>query len=605
MESDLKLNDGGVIVLEGDYCEVRAHDLMRVVRRVAMTKLAASTVMVVALASGCSSVSVLTQHNTPWRTGANNVEKTLTVSNVNAATFGLLSTWPVVGQIVAQPLYAGGKVFVATEANMVYAFDAINPSSTAPLWTTGPLGPPVLRSDLNNFVGEQCGIRTNKQQGITATPVIDLSTNTLYAEAKIERNPQSYEHRLFAIDIRNGAIRNPGGTLITATVPDRSGNRVTMDPARQLSRPGLLLSKGVVYLGFGAINCDTPHKGWVLGYDATSLAQVAAFCTMPNPQPSSENPCNSNRDGAGIWQAGNGLVGDDDGNIYFMVGNGHVTTGAHPNNVGNSFVKLTPATPGQATADGVGLSVTAVYTPANWLQLMTHDLDVGSAGPVLLEGFGLLVGGGKQGVFYVLDKNLQPSLTNQPFQATQVFGFPTPTIPPGCLEVNGLPHIHGSPVFWQSTQGTFVYVMGEKDRLRSFRLDPKTRTLSTTALVSPVGAPGPSQGCTECMPGGILSISADAYDPATGIVWASVPTQGNAEFTNQPGILHAVNAVTLQPLWNNAGETPPYFFAKFTPPTIADGKVFLAGIDGTDNPNVGDNANPTKGIVLVYGLRMP
>jgi outer membrane protein assembly factor BamB len=553
---------------------------------------------------------------------------TLNVNNVRDGNLRLVQTWNVVGQVVAQPLYANGLVIVATEANRVYAFDATQLGTKKPKWETPELSPPVLREDLNGFVNASitCPIKTNKQEGITATPVIDISTNRLFVEMKTEVTPHNYQHWMVSLDLTTG--REIRRTQINARVKTRTDASIDFYPAEELSRPGLLLLKGVVYAAFGSINCDTPrHLGWVLGYDAKTLKQVAAFCTLPTPK---TQQCNTSLNGAGIWQAGNGLASDGD-SIYVMTGNGDFDSSAHPFNVGDSFVKLTPTAAGVATVDGVGVRVSSVFAPDSQAAMLMHDLDLGSAGPVLLMQPGLLVGGGKEGKLYVLDKDtMQADRNNPPFQATHVFGKPDcktdsdcPTdvgcpakgsakcvsgtctaTAVGCCELNWLPHIHGSPVYWKPSETPdtlgFLYVMGEKDALRAFQFDPKAKKFDTNALVSKVRSPG-FPDCKECMPGGVLSLSSNGAAQDTGIVWASVPTGGNAEETNQHGILHAVNAITLEELWNNSKD-PPYYFAKFTPPTIADGLVFLAGIGGNDRPNVGDNNNPTDGLVMVYGL---
>ena len=78
-------------------------------------------------------------------------------------------------------------------------------------------------------------------------------------------------------------------------------------PFYQLQRPGLLLSQGVVYLGFGSHADAAPFHGWILGYtfDGANFTQKYVFCTTPN-----------GGDG-GIWMAGKGLTADASGNIWF------------------------------------------------------------------------------------------------------------------------------------------------------------------------------------------------------------------------------------------------------------------------------------------------
>src|SRR5271170_877407 len=132
------------------------------------------------LGSGAAQqVNVLTAHNDIARTGQNLNETVLTPSNVNPNQFGKLFSQPVNGQILAQPLYVYdltiGKakhnvVYIATGNDEVYAFDADNNggANANPLWranlltNTAPAGTYTVGS------------------GVWGTPVIDLTSNTMY-----------------------------------------------------------------------------------------------------------------------------------------------------------------------------------------------------------------------------------------------------------------------------------------------------------------------------------------------------------------------------------------------------------------------------------------
>jgi len=82
---------------------------------------------------------------------------------------------------------------------------------------------------------------------------------------------------------------------------------------RQANRPGLLLENGHVIIAW-ASHCDNaPYQGWAISYNASTLAQEAAFNTEPNTS--------SGFDG-GIWMSGDGVASDAGGNLYFATGNG-------------------------------------------------------------------------------------------------------------------------------------------------------------------------------------------------------------------------------------------------------------------------------------------
>jgi len=244
-------------------------------------------------------VPVLTYHNDGQRTGLNANETILTPANVNASSFGKVFSYSVDGQIYAQPLIvprlsniAGGThnvVYVATEHNSVYAFDADGLSANA-LWRKN-LGPSIPSKALEGV---------SPEKGITGTPVIDDATETLYVVA--ETQPGVF--KLHALNLHDGSEKFGGPTQVTATVAGTGFGSMNGSIALEsacLQRPGLALVNGVVFIAFGGC----PH-GWLLGYDATSLRQVSKINTTPNGG------------GGALWMSGGAPATDGLGNLYVM-----------------------------------------------------------------------------------------------------------------------------------------------------------------------------------------------------------------------------------------------------------------------------------------------
>ena len=150
--------------------------------------------------------AVLTYHNDNARDGAFTQETILMPSNVNSTLFGKLVSYPVDGQIYAQPLYMsqlkinGAKhdvVFVVTQNNSVYAFDAdaSNQQGATTFWQVN-LGPHVTKNDISGV---------NPYVGILSTPVIDATTNTLYLVAEVTGTADPTPFYLHALDVTTGA----------------------------------------------------------------------------------------------------------------------------------------------------------------------------------------------------------------------------------------------------------------------------------------------------------------------------------------------------------------------------------------------------------------
>jgi len=304
--------------------------------------------------------SVLTQHNDLSRTGANISETILTPTNV-ATSFGRLFTNAVDGQVYAQVLYvqnlsiSGGVhnvVFVCTESNSVYAFDADIRGVT--YWHDKFGSPYTLAcTDLTPVVG------------ITGTPVIDPDSGTLYVDTKLAAGT----HLLHALDITTGGEKFGGPVTVSTTGFTTAGEH---------QRPGLLLLSNVVYVGFGS-HCDTvPYHGFILGYNATNLSLVYSFnATLTGSQ-------------GAVWSGGLAPAVDTNGNIYVMTGNG---TFDGVNNYSMCMLKLSPS-----------LVVEDYATPTNEASLSGSDLDFGSGGPVLVPPH-YLVGIGKDTNLFMADIN--------------------------------------------------------------------------------------------------------------------------------------------------------------------------------------------------------
>ena len=237
--------------------------------------------------------NVLTYHYDNARDGANTAETTLTPSNVNSTAFGKEFSLPTDGLVYAQPLLMTGVtipgqgtrnvLYVATENDSVYAFDAQgNNPAQGYLWKDSLIPPgetPQSPADINN----PNDIIT--QIGITGTPVIDPTTNTLYVVAATEVGSGStatFPWRLHALDLATGAEKFGGPVVINPSVPGTGdgGTTDTFNGQAQLERAGLALVNGVVYVAF-ASHGDVlyPYQGWVVGYQTPPPCSKSASST--------------------------------------------------------------------------------------------------------------------------------------------------------------------------------------------------------------------------------------------------------------------------------------------------------------------------------------
>ena len=250
---------------------------------------------------------VLTYHNNNARTGLNPSETTLTLSNVNSASFGKLFILPVDGLVDAQPLYLSAVpipvrgthnlLIVATEHDSVYAFDA---DTGSPIWHITTLKSGEITSD------DRGCYQVAPEIGITSTPVISRpmgSNGVIYTVAMSKDSSGNYHQRLHALDATTGNELYNGPVDITAKYPgtgdNSSGGYVIFDPSQYKERSGLLLTGGLLYLAW-ASHCDIrPFTGWIMGYNPTTLAQKTVLNVTPN-----------GNEGA-FWGSGAGLTADN------------------------------------------------------------------------------------------------------------------------------------------------------------------------------------------------------------------------------------------------------------------------------------------------------
>ena len=479
-------------------------------------------------------IDVLTYHNDLARTGQNLAETVLTTQNVNAAQFGKRATYPVDGEVYAQPLVFAGSVFVATEHDSVYAF-----SDGGPTWKVSLL-PPGATTVPNGDVN--CG-QISPEIGITATPVIDPATATIYVVAMSKENG-SYVHRLHALDTATGAERPGSPVVISASVPGKGdgGATVSFIPKNYKERAGLVLWNGTVYTTW-ASHCDEfVYHGWVIAYDAKTLAQTGVYNNTPNAR------------GASFWASGAAPAVDASGALYLVGGNGDFNADRGGTDLGNTFLKLTST-----------LSVTDYFAPFNYSALNAKDLDLGSSGALLLpEEAGsaahphLLVSAGKEGRVYLLDRDNLGKF--QPNSDSQIVQSLTGVVSP----------LFGIPVYFRNT----VYFSGAGDNLKAFSIPAGQLNASPTSATA-VKFPGF---------GSVPSISANGT--ANGIVWTTQNVGGAGLF--------AFDASNLgKELYRN---TTLGSYVKFSTPTAANGKIYV----GTQNSLVvfGLLAAPTAPVAL-------
>jgi len=483
------------------------------------------------------------------RTGATLNETRLTPRNVNPQQFGKLFTLKVDGDIYAQPLFLRGIevpgkgkrdiVFVATEHDSVYAFDAYGRPST-PLWKVS-----FLKNGATTVPAQdvQCPFLL-PEVGITSTPVIDAKSGTLFVLARTKvpgaAEGKQYHQQLHALDITTGAEKSGGPVEIHATVrgsgTGSKNSTLVFESLRENPRAALLLSNGAVYLTWGS-SCDVgPYHGWVMAYDAATLQQKAVFNASPDA------------DDSGIWASDTGPAADRSGNIFVATGNGRFDVAKGGRDYGDTLLKL----------NGQSLRPADYFTPSNADELDAKDHDLGSGGPMLLPDQPgshphLAVIGGKGPMIYVVDRDrlghYQPANNNHAVQTIPTSGG-----------------IYGSMTYWNH----HVYVLIDHDSVRDFAVGDAKLTFkaaSSFKLEDHAATPVVSANGTK-----------------DGIVWVLSSKGWNSQ--DRRAVLYAADAsdIARQLYTSNQNEMRDQagYALRFNMPTVANGHVYVGAKSEVD-----------------------
>ncbi len=530
-----------------------------------MIKFLGLAVVAVLLSAGftektTAAVPILTYQYDNTRAGANTNETILTPANVNTNSFGKLFSYPVDGYVYGQPLVATNVaipgqgthnvLYIATEHDTVYAYDADTYTPT-PYWTNTFIHPPATNTISSGFgSGTDVYGNISPEIGITGTPVIDPVTQTIFVEARTRvisaGNVTNFYHMLHALDLATGqerpnspvnifATNYPGtggsnGVINGITVHDSDGaGHVLWNSLQEQNRPGLLLLNGQVFIAYCQPGDKIPWHGWIFAYDETNLTRTGVVCITPNGE------------AGGIWMGGGAPAADTNGFIYVNTGNGDFNTLS--NNFADAYVKFSTTN---------GLQVADYFSPNNTAFLESHDLDVSSAGMILLpDSVGsvahphLLFGGSKNDAMFLLDRDNLGQFNAASDLIVQGISNSTST------------QIFSGPAYYNGT----IYAVANGQGVKAYSIANAAINTTPTSTSSSTF----SSGTTP-------TISANGTSNA--IVWALNIDGFNG---GTAAVLRALNATNLsQELYNSSlARDNPGPAVHFTSPSVANGHVYV------------------------------
>ena len=545
---------------------------------IAATSVANTSQAGTALVAVTDLAGIYTHHDDVARTGQNLQEYALTPANVRSPKFGKIWSCAVDGEVYAQPLYVaslaigGGThnvVFVATEHDSVYAFDA-DSSACVTYWHANFVNGTTVTTVPASVPYESTNLMTwdiLNEIGITGTPAISAAEGALYVVAKTQEtdsnNNVTYHDRLHALALATGGEEANPPVDIAATAKTNSGGTISFTSLIQNQRAALTLSSytngTAVYIAWSSYSDNGAYHGWVMAYDAATLVQIAAWNDTPNGTK------------GGIWMSGGGIAVDSSGALYLSTGNGTFDDSADivppvaPNNdFGESFVRLDPSS----------LAIKDYYTPSQNAAWTKMDEDLTSSGvTVLPDGIGpsghpnVLVGSDKEGHLWMLDRELMSRFSPTSDNTVQYLTLPgISACPYNCT--------YSTPAYYNGT----VYVGEVANPVRAFTLVNGEFSES-----SGVATPSSVSGEIYQYPGPTPAISASPTGNA--ILWV-LDTNANGTYTQAPfkasgpAILRAYNATNLaSTLYSSStlARDAAGNAVKFVTPVVANGHVYVAG----------------------------
>ena len=515
-------------------------------------------------------------NRTNWYSNQPNLSPAV-VSHYQGAnpSFGQKFDTALDGQIMAQPLVANGVLVVATENNKVYGLD---PDTGAILWPTSAhpaasFGAPYDPSGIKDSnTGATVGCTDLiPNVGITSTPVVDTTTNTIYLVANEIVNGVD-QYRMHALDLNTGAEKTALGfpRVIQGNSDNQiDGHTIPFDASHQTQRPGLLLLNGVVYAGFSA-HCQVPNwAGWVAGVNASTGAITALWADHEGNSAATS--------GGGIWMSGGGLASDGNGQILLSIGNaltpnpGVYDRNNPPAELSNAVVRLTVGGNGK-------LSLNDFFVPQNEQALDTNDLDLGSGGLMLLpDQFGtssvahLAVAAGKSGDVYLLDRDNLGGEQQGPGNTDAVVG-----------RTGGSGGVWSQPSLWGG-DGGYVYLpaaspsssqnYGTSGALTAYKysVSGNTPSLTKVATSSEVWGFGSSS----------VMVTSNGTTSGSALLWAIHSLQGASGNGLPDAELAAYQAVPTNGDFTKVFSAPIGTANKFTPPAVGpDGQIYATTYAG-------------------------